>query len=450
MKQLNRAPAVIGHINGRKIYEVRGGADDDTATKNAPATMETVKNHFEKAFADHHKKLEEKFHKYENDIKNLGAVSEETKADLRKMAEDYKDILKDFEGVKTDVTGLLEKAGPLGGGKQYKTPGREFLESDQFKSYMGGTTQKASKKYDSNVFMKNTITGLGGSPADNTNDIVPLDTMAGIVAGGFRMLRFLDVVPMGRTSSNQVHFTRENTFTNQAAETQENASKPESTLTFESVDVPVRTIAHWLKVSKQVLDDAPALETYIDRRMRHGVRQRLESQIIAGNGNAPNIHGLLGTDGTTYTDLTIVSGELRFDYINRAKYKVIENEYMPDIVLLNPADWGNMERVKVNSGTDDRYIAGSASHGAIGYLQNGLVPTLWGLPVILSNAMTSGEALVLSLDAIMMWMREEATVEIFEQDDKNVQSNLLTIRGEMRAAFTVFRPTAVQGGTMPS
>lgn len=450
MKQLNRAPAVIGHINGREIYEVRGGApEDDAATK--PATMETVKGHFEKAFADHHKNLEEKFHKYEDDIKNLGAVSAETKASLKSMAEDYKGMLKDVEAVKTDVTGLLEKSGPMGGGQQYKSPGREFLESDQFKGYMGGSTQKAMKKFDKNVFLqKNTITGLGGSPADNTNTIVPLDTMAGIVAGGFRMLRFLDVVPMGRTSSNQVHYTRESTYTNAAAETQEDAAKPQSTLTFESVDAPVRTIAHWLKVSKQVVDDAPALETYIDQRMRHGVRQRLESQIIAGNGTAPNIAGLLDADGVTFTDLATQSGELKFDYINRAKYKVIENEYMPDIVLLNPADWGTMERLKVNSGTDDRYIAGSASHSAIGYLQNGLVPTVWGLPVILSNAMTSGEALVLSLDAIMMWMREEATVEIFEQDDTNVQSNLLTIRGEMRAAFTVFRPTAVQGGTMPA
>jgi hypothetical protein len=39
-------------------------------------------------------------------------------------------------------------------------------------------------------------------------------------------------------------------------------------------------------------------------------------------------------------------------------------------------------------------------------------------------------------------------VEIFDQNQDDVEKNLLTIRAEMRGAFTVFRPTAVQVGTV--
>ncbi|WP_264755294.1 phage major capsid protein [Klebsiella michiganensis] len=44
----------------------------------------------------------------------------------------------------------------------------------------------------------------------------------------------------------------------------EGALKPKSDIKFELKSAPVRTIAHYFKASRQILDDAPGLASYID------------------------------------------------------------------------------------------------------------------------------------------------------------------------------------------
>lgn len=380
-------------------------------------------------------KVFEKFKEYEGQVKESGEAAAAVKADLKAMSEENDNLAKEFKYLNDQLVDLQQKGTKADQGKTAKTMGAQFIESEAFKSYASGSTNKAKMEF------KNTIIGEGGSPQNPTDDIVPKQNMAGIVGGAFRQLRLLDVINTGSATGNTVHYTRELLFTNNAAETAEATQKPETILTFEGVDVPVRTIAHFLKVSKQVLDDAPALQSYIDRRLRFGVEIRAEQQVINGNGTSPNISGMLDTGN--FTSLTAASGDTDFDFANKAKYKVIESDYMADYYLINPADWGRMERLKTNEG---EYIGGNS---AVGYLQNGLVPTLWGLPVIASNSVPEGTLLAVANDASMFWQRQGATVEIFDQNEDDVEKNLLTIRAEMRGAFTVFRPAAIVAGTLP-
>lgn len=383
------------------------------------------------------KKLGEKFAQYEGQVKESGEATAAVKAELKSLSERNDELAAELKRAQDDVLDMQQKGQKADKHKQEaKSMGAQFVESEAFQSYKSGSTNKARLE------MKNTIIGEGGSPQDPTNDIVPLQTMPGIVGGAFRQLRVRDILNTGVATGNTVHYTRELTFTNNAAETAEAAQKPETVLTFEGVDTPVRTIAHFLKVSKQVLDDAPALQSYIDRRLRYGVEIRMEQQIINGNGTSPNLSGML--DSGNFTSLTAASGDTDFDFANKAKYKVIESDYMADYYLINPADWGVMERIKT---TDGEYI-GSTS--AIGYLQNGLVPTLWGLPVIASNSVPQGTLIAGARDASMFWQRQGTTVEIFDQNEDDVEKNLLTVRAEARGAFTVFRPAAIVAGSLPS
>lgn len=383
------------------------------------------------------KDLESKFDKYEGQLRESGEVVGSLKSELKAAAEKNDELAAEVKRLSDDILDVQQKGQKADKHKQEaKSMGAQFVESEAFQSYKSGSTNKARLE------MKNTIIGEGGSPQDPTNDIVPLQTMPGIVGGAFRQLRVRDILNTGVATGNTVHYTRELTFTNNAAETAEAAQKPETVLTFEGVDTPVRTIAHFLKVSKQVLDDAPALQSYIDRRLRYGVEIRMEQQIINGNGTSPNLSGMLDTGN--FTSLTAASGDTDFDFANKAKYKVIESDYMADYYLINPADWGVMERIKT---TDGEYI-GSTS--AIGYLQNGLVPTLWGLPVIASNSVPQGTLIAAARDASMFWQRQGTTVEIFDQNEDDVEKNLLTVRAEARGAFTVFRPAAIVAGTLPS
>lgn len=376
-------------------------------------------------------KLGEKLTQYEGQLKETGDVARKTADDLKSLAEQQKELAG-------ALTELAQKGVKLEQKPAVKSIGTEFIESEAFKSFKEGGSTKAR------IEVKNTILGEAGSPQDPVDTIVPADRMGGIVGGAFRALNLLDFVPQGVTSSNSVEYTKESSWTNDAGETKEGGSKPESDLTFELVNSPVRTIAHWIKVSKQVMDDAPALASYVDRRLRHGVLVRLQNQIVAGNGTSPNLSGLL--DSGNFTSLTDGTGDNALDFANRLKYAVIAADYVPSFFLVNPVDWGAMERLKKGT-SDDSYIG---AEGAISYLQNGLVPLLWGLPVVASNSVTQGQMVCAASDAMMLWNRQGVAVEMFEQDDTNVQKNLITIRAEMRAAFSVFRAAAIRAGTIPT
>lgn len=357
------------------------------------------------------------------------------------------------DGLAVKLNGLVEKLDKLeqsrtiarAGGVQHKSIGQAFVDSKAFEAFAKGDQSRARVDFGATATfleVKNTILGEGGSPQDPVDTIVPSDRLPGIVGGAFRQLTVLDLIPTGPTSSNKVEFTRELTFTNAAAETAEGVAKPETTLTFELADADVRTIAHFLKVSKQVLEDSPALATYIDRRLRHGVQRRAETQIVNGNGTSPNISGLL--DSGNYTVVVPVTGEQQLDTMNRQKTEVLENDFIPTAFLVNPTDWGAIERLKR---TDSGYIG--ADGAGITYIANGLVPIVWGLPVVQSNSVPAGSSICGDFSmGCQAFIRGGVVVEAFAQDEDNVQKNLVTVRGEQRLAFAVFNAGAFAGGSL--
>lgn len=318
-----------------------------------------------------------------------------------------------------------------------KTLGQLVIETDAFKEFARGTTNRAHMSFDGSVFA-NTITGQEGSPPANSDVLVAPQRLQGIIPGAFRRLRVRDAIPSGATTSNMIEYTRELTFTNSAAETAEGDTKPESAITFELKTAPVRTIAHWLKLSKQVRDDAPQLQAHIDGRLRYGVELRIDNQLLLGNGTGQNLEGLL--IGDNYTSFSPTAGETALDSLNRMKYAVDASDYIATAIMLNPVTWGEIERIK---GDDDHYVVGSPL-SPIG-------PFLWGLPVVVTNAMPVGKAHVSALDILAQtFTRENTVVEIFEQDDTNAQQNLLTVRAEARLALAVYTPAASRYGALTS
>ena len=361
-------------------------------------------------------------------IKQANAQSEE-KLGAKFMGE-LKDLSVKFKETQDELTALAQKSFATQAAEQKQTMGQAFSKSDSFKAFQAGTQPRARFE-----FQGNTITG---ETASNPNDILsPFERMGGVVSGPTRMLSVLDFIPKGTTSSNAIDYTKEASFTNSAAEAAEAAQKAESALTFSLANAPVRTIAHFIKVTKQVMDDAPMLSSYIDNRMGYGVRLRLENQIINGNGTAPNISGIL--DAGNSTAVAVGTADNAFDYTNKLKYAVIGADFVPDFYFVNPADWSAMEIIKRGAG-DAAYVGAG---GAISYVNNGLEARLWGLPVVASNSVPAGTVIAGSRDAMMLWTRQGVTIDVSESDTDNFQKNLLTVRAEMRAAFTVFRADAL-------
>jgi HK97 family phage major capsid protein len=324
----------------------------------------------------------------------------------------------------------------LRGKEAPKSFGAFIVEDASYKAFASGVSRNCRITVKGGFGVQaNTITGQAGSPAENSNVLVPADRR-GIIAGAFQSLRAKDLIAVGNTNSNAVEFTRELLFTNNAAETAEGATKPESVLTFELYTAPVVTIAHWLKVSKQIISDAPALIAYIENRLRYGVELREDLQIITGNGVGQNLIGMLTSPN--FTAFTPTSGDTAIDSANRAFRALDAAGYPANGVIMNPATWGAIERLKDENKS---YLVGSP-FGAV-------VPTLWGKPVVMSSNMTANKLLAAAFNVAFMYLeRESVSVEMFDQDDTNAQQNLVTIRAEKRGCLGGMVPAAVRYGDL--
>jgi HK97 family phage major capsid protein len=303
-----------------------------------------------------------------------------------------------------------------------KSFGQQVLESTGIKSFIAGETNRGR------VELKNTIVNSGNNTSVH-------DQLAGAIPGAFRQLTVMPTVMQGAASSNIIYYSKELLFTNNAAITAEGVDKPESVLTFEEVNTSIKSIPTFLRVSKQALDDSTFLASYIERRLRHAVNNKVEDYVINDTTD-----GWLATANNTVTS-PLLTVDL-FGLANKMKMEVIGADYEPSFFYMNPSDWGDAETSRRASG-DNAFVAAS---GAVAYVNNGLTPLLWGLPVVLSNNIPVGSIVCKSMDADMYANRESTIVEMFEQDGDNVTKNLITVRAETRGAELVFTPLAIRTG----
>lgn len=301
--------------------------------------------------------------------------------------------------------------------------GEQFARSEEVQQFLARKSKMAS------IEVKNTITSTDSTTAP--------DRQPGIIPGAFRALRIRDVLPSAITGLNVIETTKENTVTMAAAETAEGSAKPESAVTFALVTTPISTVATWLKISKQVAADAPTLANYINTRLLHMVERRVDSQLVNGDGTTPNISGITDTGNfTAHTPLTAYSA---LDSIAVAISAVATAEYSASAILLNPSDFWTIQRAK--GATNDHYLYASPG-GMLGQ-------TIWGLPVVASNAVAAGKLIVADFtQAYQFWQRETATISISDSDSDNFTKNLLTVLAETRCALETRVPAACLYGNL--
>jgi len=309
--------------------------------------------------------------------------------------------------------------------------GEMFVKSEMFKSMAEGRSKFARLE------LKTAIVNATGQ----NQPLVPADRQVGIIANPNRILTIRDVLPVGRTSSNLVEYTKENVFTNSTGPQYdspafENVTKPESAITFTLASAPVVTLAHFIPVSRQVLDDAPQLESYINSRLVYGLKLEEEDQLLNGNGTSGNVGGILKSGNfTAYT--RAVTGDTKLDTLRRAITQAQLSEYMADTIVLNPADWESIELLKA---TDNQYVWSNPVAMA--------GPQIWGKRVIPTNSIASGTFLVGGFNmGAQLWDRQDAAVQISYEDGDNFKKNMATLLCEERICLTIFRPSAFISGS---
>jgi HK97 family phage major capsid protein len=148
---------------------------------------------------------------------------------------------------------------------------------------------------------------------------------------------------------NRVTYSRQTGRTINAAMVAESAQKPYSDCTRETVQAPVRTLARLMKVSRQALDDAPALMSIIDAEMRYGFADTEDAQMLAGNGTGQNLTGILPL-ASVYNPPFSVADESPLDRLVMAEAQLAAVLYEADGIVLNPVDWFRMVSTKDGQG----------------------------------------------------------------------------------------------------
>jgi HK97 family phage major capsid protein len=318
-----------------------------------------------------------------------------------------------------------------GADRQQKTLGELVIESEAFKnSNLDGASRGSCRiKID-----RANITSAPSTVGDNTSvgtSLVPGMRVPGIIAPPNRMMTIRDLLMPGQTSSSNVEYVKETGFTNNARPVSEGTTKPKSDLTFELESAPVRTIAHIFKASRQILDDAVGLRSYIDGRARYGLMFKEEAQLLNGDGNGQNINGLI-PQATDYSAEFTPSSAQQIDTLRLALLQVVLAEYPSNGFVLNPIDWARIELTKDAEG---RYIIGNPV--------NGTMPMLWNLPVVSTQAMGDGEFLTGAFNmAAQIFDRMEIEVLLSSENVDDFEKNMFTIRAEERLALAVYRPEA--------
>lgn len=381
--------------------------------------------------------------------KEITTELKETLDQVKRFAEDFEKKTKEGADISTEakasadeaLTKLTELRGELtelsqkfAQGRRHgdeaeerKSLGRMVTEHEDFKSYAEGGAAGT---------VKLSLKAVTSDAASGGTLITP-DRRPEIIGLPRQQLRVRDLLTPGRTTSNSIEYPKQVTRTNAAAPVAEGAQKPESNYAWEVENAPVRTIAHWVPVSRQAMDDIPQLESLIDGELRYGLDDVEDAELLLGDGTGQHLNGLY-TQASAYAAPIAIAGATRIDQLRLALLQVELADYAPDGMVLHPTSWASIELTKTSDGA---YIFANPL-GIAG-------PVLWGRPVVSTKRIGDGNFLVGAFKlAAQIFDRMETEVRVSDQDRDNFIKNMLTVRAEKRLALAVRRPAALVKGAL--
>lgn len=352
---------------------------------------------------------------------HVRALNDEAEA-LQKEVQDLQGSLKAAEA---NQAGFQVPGSAEGEGAETKGDVRSFAKA----AVDTGFASTKGSSFEVDVDLKTLMsTGAGFAPeVQRTGRVVPF---------ALTPIDFLDIIPSTTTSQAAVKYMEETTATNASAETAESvqgtlATYPESALAYTEKVSPVQKIATFLPASDEQLEDEPQLRSMIENRLTYFIRQRLNGQVLSGNGTAPNLRGLLNVVGIqTQAKGTDPSPDAVYKAI--VKCQIGSGQANPNAVGMNPVDWQNVRLLRTADGI---YIWGSPSEAG--------PSSIWGLPVVSTQALTAGTAVVGDFaNFAELNVRRGIEVQVSNSHGTNFVNGVQAIRADMRAAFVVYRPAA--------
>lgn len=198
--------------------------------------------------------------------------------------------------------------------------------------------------------------------------------------------------------------------------------------------VSLAKVACHIKEADEYINDYPFLASAINGRLLYELglveQNKLVTDLLATSGIQTGTYASTGTA----TDIA--------DAILKAAMDVqASTGFAADAIAMNPADWYIL---RVGKDGEDRYYGG-------GYFGDQAIPNIWGIPVCVSAAITSGTVIVGAFKTCASVVQNGGvSVEAVNTNEDDFVKNLMTIRAEERLALAVRRPAGFKRLTKAS
>jgi len=351
-------------------------------------------------------------------------------------------VVKANEIVKSEVSEMATKlnerldAIEVSNKKAFESKKRMTFKGALKEAFEGGAIESLSKGNSRSASFEIKADMTVG--ADFTGEVIPADRVPGYKFDPTRPTHIRQLLAQGSTQSDVVRFVKESGYSNGAAATAEGATLTQSDFDMTAADANVRKIGTYFRISEEMLADTPQLTSYLSARAPEKLLEVEDTQILSGNGTAPNLSGII-TDATAFAagDLAdSVDNANDFDVIVAALNQLAAANYNADTILLNPSDFHKNLLLK---DTQNNYLKDQ--------VYNGLQPVFMGVKVVLNTAISAGDFLIGNFGVgTQLWVRDGINVEFFREDGTNVRDGFVTVRVSERVALTNYLPNAFVTG----
>jgi len=310
------------------------------------------------------------------------------------------------------------------GGYQFAAGAKSFggpplsVDTEQLQALHGAAKSKQSLRVE-------TKAALDLDPS------IPATLTPGLLAFRREPNRVASLFPSRPMPGPSMEYLRHASNTGAAGTVAAGAAKPEIVPVVDVIIATARKIAAHIGVNDESLLDFTATGAYIGNELVRAITATENTQLLSGNGVAPNLQGILGVSGVL-TRTQAVAPETLLDTLELALNDLRVGSAFTEAtgVVMHPNDFSAARLLK---NTQGEYL--------LGHPTDSEPATLWGKPVVVTTDIAAKTVLVGNFaEGGEVLYRQGVTIETGSAGT-DWTSNITRFRAEERLTLAVYRPS---------